>query len=331
MKAAVYDHYGPPETVRLTTLPMPEIAADQVLIQVGAASLTTADWRMRAAAYPGLLWLPGRMMTGLFAPRNRVLGTSVAGRVAAVGARVTRFRPGQRVFGVVGRGGHAEFAVAREDAALVETPAMLDDVQAAALPFGALSALVFLRDVAKLRAGQSVLIVGASGGVGTYATQIAHAMGAHVTAVAGPGRAGLLTGLGADRVIDYRAETPAAARAAYDVVLDCVDATHWTAMRHTLRPGGVFVPLNYGGRDLWHKLRAWLGGGPRVAIAVSGDTVEDMQEVCRMVSEGRLRPVVDSIHPLDGIVAAHARVQSRHSAGTVVIDVAGEQAVRRVA
>lgn len=322
MKAAVYHHYGPAERVHLEDLPQPKVAPDGVLVRVGGASLTTADWRLRASAFPGVMWLPGRLLFGLFAPRNRVLGTSVAGTVEAVGPQVTRFRVGQRVFGFVGHGGHAEQVAVSESAALIETPDTLSDAEAAALPFGAVSALVFLRDIAGLRAGQHVLIVGASGGVGAYATQIARALGARVTAVAGPGRDAMLTGLGAHRVIDYRREDPASAREAYDVVLDCVGATDWARMRRTLKPGGVFVPLNFGAREMWHMLRARLTGGPRVRLAVSGDRVEDLVAVNDMVAQGQLRAVIDRRLPLERIVEAHARVERRHSAGTVVIDLA---------
>lgn len=322
MKSAVYDRYGAADRVRLDEGPVPRMGPDTVLIRTGAASLSTADWRLRASAFPGLLWLPGRLMTGLLAPRNRVLGTSVAGVIEAVGGQVTRFRPGQRVFGFIGHGGHAEYAAVPENAALIETPDTLSDPEAAALPFGAISALVFLRDIARLQPGQHVLIVGASGGVGSYATQIARAMGAQVTAVAGTGRADMLTALGATRTLDYHRQDPASDRAVYDVVLDCVGATSWAQMRRSLKPGGVFVPLNFGGRDLWHLLLSRLSRGPRLALAVSGDTVEDLAEIVRMVEEGALRPVIDRRYPLDRIAEAHARVERRHSAGTVVIDVA---------
>ncbi|KUF10624.1 NAD(P)-dependent alcohol dehydrogenase [Pseudoponticoccus marisrubri] len=331
MQAAIYTAYGAADQVRVTQRPVPAPGAKEVLIRVGAAALTTADWRLRASAFPGMLWLPGRLMTGLFAPKQQVLGNSMAGTVVAVGAAVTRFSVGQRVFGFVGHGAHAEYLAVSEEAALVPTPEALDDAGAAALPFGALSALVFLRDVAQLATGQHVLIVGASGGVGAYATQIARAMGAHVTAVAGPGRDAALRGLGAHRVIDYRQEDPDAARAAYDVVLDTVGATSWRQMRRAIRPGGVYVPLNFTQREIWHALRAKLTGGPRVALAVSGDTAEDLAEITAMVQAGTLRPVIDSRFPLARIAEAHAKVESRHALGTVVIDMADAASPARAA
>lgn len=321
MKAAIYTRYGSADTVHLAEHPTPAPGPDQVLVRVHAASVTTADWRMRAAAYPGILWLPGRLMTGLFKPKQPVLGTSMAGEIVATGAQVTRFRAGQRVFGFVGSGAHAEYVAVDEDAALVETPEGLTDAEAAALPFGALSALVFLRDVAQVQPGQDVLIVGASGGVGAYATQIAKALGARVTAVAGPGRETLLSGLGADRIVNYREENPAAARQAYDVVLDTVGATTWPEMRRALKPGGLFVPLNFTGKDMLHALRARFGK-TRVKLAVSGDTADDLRALTDMIGKGEVRAVIDSRWPFDRIAEAHAHVEARHSAGTVIVEIA---------
>ena len=331
MKAAIYTAYGPAETVRLADIPTPIPGPGEVLVRVGATSVSTADWRLRASEFPGILWLPGRLMTGLFAPKNQVLGVDMAGTIAAVGTGVTRWQTGQRVFGFIGHGGHAEHVIVKADGALVETPAALTDAEAAALPFGGLSALVFLRDIARLQAGQSVLILGASGGVGAYATQIAKAMGAHVTAVAGRDRADLLINLGADRVIDYRQENPEAARAAYDVVLDCVGATTWRRIRATLCPEGVFVPLNFKGRDLWHLLQQKLFGGPRLALAVSGDTAEDLEALKDLMAKGKLRPVIDSRFALEDIVAAHEKAQSRHKTGAVIVEVTPRSEARRCA
>ena len=184
MKAAIYTSYGAPDTVHLAEVPTPAPGPSEVLVRVHASTVTTADWRLRASAFPGLLWLPGRFMTGLLRPRNPVLGMEVAGEILAIGADVMRFHAEQRVFGFSGGGGHAEYVVLPEIAALIETPSQLSDAEAASLPFGAISALEFLRDIARVTPGQHVLVVGASGGVGVYAVQIAKALGAEVTAVA---------------------------------------------------------------------------------------------------------------------------------------------------
>ncbi|EPX83074.1 NAD(P)-dependent alcohol dehydrogenase [Salipiger mucosus] len=322
MQAATARRYGPAESLRIEDLPVPVPGPGEILIRVEASSVTTADWRLRASAFPGGLWLAGRMVAGLLRPRNPVLGSDVAGTVAAVGAGVTRFAAGDRVFGFIGHGGHAEYAIARADGALQRTPDSLTDAEAAALPFGAFTALAFLRDVAQVRPGQAVLIVGASGGVGAYATQIAKALGAHVIAVASGANADLLRELGADEVIDYRAEDVRRHRDRYDLVFDTVGATDWPGMRRALKRGGLFLPLNFGLRDLCHMLRAKLAGGPRMVLHVSGDTAEALADIVAMIEAGKLRPVIDSHYPLARIAEAHAHVEGRHRRGAVVIDVA---------
>ncbi len=331
MKAAIYTQYGPADTVRIAQLPTPAPGPEEVLVRVRASSVTTADWRLRASAFPGLLWLPGRLITGLFAPRNPVLGMDFAGEVVATGHAVTRFRPSQRVFGFSGGGGHGEYLTVSQDAAIAVTPDALSDTDAAALPWGGLAALVFLRDVAHLRAGQHVLIVGASGGVGAYAVQIAKALGATVTGVASAANADFVRGLGADRVIDYRRESPAAAVDAYDLVFDTVGATRYPQMLRALKRKGLFLPLNFGGRELWHILLARLIRGPRLALHVNADKAEDLQVLLDLVAAGKLRPVIDRRFALDDIRAAHAHVETRHRRGAVIVDVALEDAPRMCA
>ena len=198
MKALTYDHYGPPDVVQVADLPTPDPAPDEVLIRVHASAVNTSDWRIRAAAFPGITALPARVICGLRRPRNRRLGSEFAGGVDAVGAHVTRFTPRQRVFGITAKGGaSAEYLTIPQSGAITEMPDGLSFVHAAALPFGGLAALVFLEQFANLRADQRVLIVGASGGVGAYAVQIAAALRAHVTGVYGPGSQDFVKDLGA--------------------------------------------------------------------------------------------------------------------------------------
>ena len=325
MRAAVHDRYGPPEVLRIEERPAPVPGTGEILIKLGASSVTTADWRMRASAFPGGLWLAGRMMTGLWRPRRAILGVDGAGTVAALGAGVSHFSVGQRVFGFLGHGGHADYAIARADDAIVPTPPRLSDAEAAALPFGGLAALVFLRDVARVSAGQRVLILGASGGVGAYATQIAKALGAHVTAVASAENADLVRGLGADVVMDYRAEDPTRERGVYDLVFDTVGATDWPHIRAALKRDGLFLPLNFGLRDLWHMLRAKISGGPRMALHVNGDTPEDLAALLKMIAAGDLRPVIDRRYPLAEIIEAHRYVEGRHRRGAVVLDLSAPE------
>lgn len=321
MKAMVYDRYGPPEVVYEADVPDPAAGAGEVLVRVRASSVTTADWRMRAAAYPGILWLPGRLMTGLTRPKNRVLGVEFAGEVAALGEGVSAPAPGTRVFGFSGKGAHAEYLVMPASGPLVETPATLSDEEAAALPFGALSALVFLRDFAKVAPGQSVVVVGASGGVGIYAVQIARAMGAAVTGIASGANRDLVLGLGAAHFIDYRAEDFTTGAARYDLVFDAVSAVDFVRARRVLKPGGLFLPLNFGFREMMQALWAKIAGGPRLKIGTSGDAAADLEVLKGMIAEGKLRPVIERTYPLHRIAEAHAHVETRHRKGAVVISV----------
>jgi len=330
MKAAVYHKYGAPEVVSVTEMPTPAPGPEQVLIRVHASSVTTADWRLRASAFPGILWLPGRLMMGLTGPRKPVLGLDLAGEVVATGHAVTRFAVGQRVFGFAGGGGHAEYAVLSQDAALVEMPEDMRYDEAAALPFGAVCALIFLRDVASVQSGQRVLILGGSGGVGVYAIQIAKALGAHVTASASAEKADLMQALGADAVQDYRRD-PADAGGPFDLIFDAVGATDWRGARKALRKSGLFLPLNFKGRDIWHMLRSKCAGGPRMVLHVNGDSAETLRDLLALRDKGQLRPVIDRHFALDDIRAAHAYVEARRRKGAVIVDVIKPEDTQAVA
>jgi NADPH:quinone reductase-like Zn-dependent oxidoreductase len=320
MKAALYTRYGPAaEVLTIAEAPMPRTGPDDVLVEVHASTVTTADWRLRASAFPGGLWLPGRLVAGLFRPRHPILGSEFSGRVAAVGDRVTGFAPGDEVFGFSGHGSNAEYLAMPASGPIARRPEGLSHREAAALPFGALSALVFLRDVVRLKPGQDILIVGASGGVGSYAVQIARAMGARVTGVASGERRDMVLGLGAERFIDYRTTAVADGSVRHDAIFDTVGALTFAEARKSLTPNGVFVPLNFGVGDVPRALWSSLGRGPRLRLSVSGDTRADLDEISKMVGSGALRPVIDRIYGLADIVAAHEHVESRHRAGAVVL------------
>jgi NADPH:quinone reductase-like Zn-dependent oxidoreductase len=322
MQAATYRAYGPPEVLRIKEVPPPPMADDTVRVRVHASSVTTADWRLRAAAFPGITWLPGRLMFGVLRPRRPILGGDFAGEVEAVGAAVTRFRPGDRVFGFSGFGAHAELVALPETAAIAPIPAGLGFEEAAAVPFGALAALVFLRDFARLVPGDRLLVIGASGGVGCYAVQIGRHLGAEVTGVASAGNLDLVAGLGADHVIDYRAADPFAPGRQYEVVLDTVGATTFARARAALTPLGRFVPLNFGLGEIAQSLATAARGGQRVVIGVNKDTRADMEAIAGLLGSGALRPVIDRRYPLAQIAEAHRYVEGRHRRGSVVLTIA---------
>jgi NADPH:quinone reductase-like Zn-dependent oxidoreductase len=326
MKAALYRRYGPAETVAVEDVPEPTPGDAEVLVEIHASTVTTADWRLRAAAFPGVLWLPGRAMTGLFRPRRPILGGDFSGRVAAVGPGVTRFAVGDEVFGFAGHGAHAERLVMSETGAIAPKPAQLAHAEAAAVPFGGLAALVFLRDFAKLKAGQRVLILGATGGVGVFAVQLARQFGARVTATASAGKAELVRSLGAEAVIDHHHEDFAESGETFDVVLDTVGASDFARARRALSPSGVYVPLDIGLREIFWKLATIRGKGRRIEIGVSSDTAADLGFLAGLLEDGAVRPVIDSTFPLNRIVDAHRRVESRRKTGGVVIYMLGEVA-----
>ena len=322
MKAMYYDSYGGPEVVSPREMPRPEPGQGEVLVRVGAAGITTADWRLRASAFPGGLWLPGRLMFGLFRPRRRVLGGDFAGTVEAVGAGVTRVRPGDRVFGFSMFGAHAEYLTMPETGAIAAVPGGMSDAEAAALPFGALCALEFLRDVAGVLPGQRVLVVGASGGVGGYAVQIARWLGAEVTGVASGENLAYVRSLGAQEVVDYRAEDVTRRDTMFDVVFDTVGALDFRAARRILAPSSLFLPLNFGIRALPAALVSGLGlgRGPRMKLHVSGDSREGVETLAALVLEGHLRPLIDRVYPFERIREGYAHVEGRHRRGAVVLD-----------
>ena len=331
MLAMVNETYGGPEVVAPKQMPRPEPAGNEVLVKVMAAGVTTADWRLRASAFPGGMWLLGRLIFGLRRPRNLVLGSDFAGVVVAVGTDVTRFRPGQRVFGGAGHGAHAEYLTIAEDGALAETPQGLSDAEAAALPFGAVCALAFFHDVARIKPGHRVLIIGASGGVGSYAVQVAKWLGAEVTGVASGPNLPLIRDLGADRVVDYQAQDVTRMSAQFDVVFDTVGALSFAQARRILAKDGLFLPLNFGLADLPRAIGARLRRGPRLVLHVNGDTRESMEQIAQLVAQGHLRPVIDQTYPLTQIRAAYAHVETRRRKGAVVLEVAASDALTKQA
>ncbi len=321
MRAATYSEYGGPEVVRVSTLERPEPSANELRVRVVASSVTTADWRIRASAFPGGMWLPGRLMFGLFKPRKPVLGVDFSGVVDAVGEDVTEFAVGDAVFGVCNQGGHAEYLCMDARKAVVKIPESMAHHDAAALPFGALCALVFLRDVIKIQPQQKILILGGTGGVGCYAVQLAAHLGAEVTAVGSTQNLDLMRRLGATHVVDYTT-TDALKQGRFDVIFDTVGAAKFYQAKRALVPGGVFVPLNFSVFEAFQGLWSRILGGKKMLIAVNGDHKADLEVISAMVQSGDLHPVIDRRFGLRHIVEAHQYVQKRRRRGSVVIDVA---------
>lgn len=321
MQACIYDEYGPADVVRVGEAARPAIRRDEMLVRVKATAVTTADWRFRASEFPGVFWLPGRLMVGLFRPRNPILGMDFSGVVEDIGPDVTRFRPGDRVFGAAKGGAHAELVAVSESGAVLHKPQSLSDEEAAAIPFGGNSALAFLRDVGGLERGQHVLVVGASGAVGTWAVQLARHFGAEVTGVCSAPNADLVRALGAHRVIDYRQGPICRAGDGYDLVFDTVGVTSWGACKDALAERGLYLPLNGGLRDMWNALVTALRRGKRAKFSISKNTREGLEELTSLIAAGAVRPVVDRVYPMAHIADAHRHVEGRHKRGSVIVSI----------
>ncbi|MFC8922909.1 NAD(P)-dependent alcohol dehydrogenase [Cellulosimicrobium sp. NPDC057127] len=322
MRAAVSTTYGPPEVVQVQEVAGPEPGPGEVLVRARASTLEAA----LVAARAGTPWF-ARLAFGLRRPRNPVLGGAVAGEVVAVGPRVTRFAVGDRVVGVtrMGAGAHAELVVLRQDGVVEPVPAGLSDVDAAVLASGPLTALPFLHVHGRVAPGQSVLVIGASGCVGTAAVQVAAYAGARVTAVCGPRGVDVVRELGAAEVVDRTSEDFTARGARYDVVLDVAGASSYRHCRRLLTDDGVYLVTVPSPAILWRTV--WTSRrarGRRGVVAFTGlrseaHKSEDLRTALRLGAEGALRPVVDTAYPLDDIAAAHRHVEHAHKAGTVVV------------
>jgi NADPH:quinone reductase-like Zn-dependent oxidoreductase len=329
MKAIVQDTYGPSAVLQAREIDRPEISDDQVLIRVRAAGVNPGDW----AIMSGLPYI-ARPVYGLRRPKNAVRGTDVAGTVEAVGTSVTRFHPGDEVFGwSVGLGGaFAEYAAASEEM-LAPKPINLTFEQAAAVPMAGLVALQALRGV---QAGQKVLINGASGGIGTFAVQIAKAFGADVTGVSSTRNVELVRAIGADHVIDYTREDFTRSEQRYDFILDNVSNHSMSDLRHALTPTGTLVPnggrfdnrwFASGGRVIGAKVMSRFVGHTLMTFLVSLGS-EDLIVLTNLIEAGKLTPVVGHTFALSEASVAMSLVGGGHARGKVTISVPGEVAAR---
>lgn len=319
MRAAVYERYGTPDVVTLQEVDKPRLAAGEVLVRVRATTICAADVRFRKAD-PFFL----RALNGLLRPKRiKILGMEFAGTVEAVDRSVTAFAPGDEVFGSMGFkfGAHAEYASTLAKL-LAKKPRSLSLEDSAAIVFGGVSALHFLR-AAGVKAGMRVLVYGASGNVGTYAVQLAKHLGARVTAVCSGANAALVRSLGADEVVDYARQDFASAGAVYDVVFDTVGKIGvWRGLRAVKR-GGVYAfaasrLFAYAAVRLWTTA----SGRARVIGGVARAQPGDLELLARLIDEGRVKPVIDRRYTLDQIVEAYRYADTGHKKGSVVVTVA---------
>jgi NADPH:quinone reductase-like Zn-dependent oxidoreductase len=315
MKAAVQERYGPPEVVKIKEVPKPEPADNEVLVKTRATTVNSGDARIRAMRVPRGMSLGVRVAFGFTKPRKSIFGFEVAGEVEEIGASVTRFQPGDRVVASHGfkLGCHAEYVAVAEDKEIVKIPDSLGYQDAVALLFGGSTSLLFL-EKGKLTAGETILINGASGAVGTMAVQLAKHLGAEVTAVCSGANAEFVKSLGADHVVDHTKEDFTSNGKRYDVIMDNHGNAPYARIKGSLKPGGRFLmvvgdlPQTIAG--MWQK--ATIGGSPAV-------TAETYGTLLSLAEEGKLKPVIDTVLPFDEIVEAHRRVDGGHKVGSVVL------------
>lgn len=318
MRAVQGLRYGAPDVLSLVEVRRPSPRRDEVLVEVRASAVTQGDRRVRAADFPGAMALPGRLAVGLTAPRHAVQGTNFAGRVAAIGEGVTRFAVGDEVFGLAPHGAHAEYLVVAEGGAIARAPSGLAVADAAALPYGATTALSFLRDLARVRPGDRVAILGASGEVGRFAVQVARHLGAEVTGVCSRDR-DLVAELGAHDVVDLDSLLASGRR--FDVIFDTAPVSRFSRLRGSLAPQGRYLGVHVTLGSLTWMAMSSLLGGPRAIVGVSLPGSAEMDALRELVDAGALRPVIARRFPLASVSAAHAFLEAGPTRGSVVVDV----------
>jgi NADPH:quinone reductase-like Zn-dependent oxidoreductase len=326
MKAVVYTDYGPPDVLEIRDIKKPVPNDDQVLIKVRAASINPLDWHFMEGT-PYIM----RLGVGLRKPKDPRLGVDMSGQVEAVGKNVTQFKPGDEVFG--GRNGaFAEYVCARADRAIVLKPANMTFEQAASVPIAAITALQGLRDKGKIQPGQKVLINGASGGVGTFAVQIAKSFGAEVTGVCSGRNVDLVRSLGADHVIDYTKEDFTKGEQRYDLILDNVGNQPLAGFRRALQPKGICVMIGGGGPNdggligpMGRPVKALLMSpfiSQKMGMFMADLNKQDLTILGDMMQSGKVTPVIDRTYPLSEIREAIRYLETGRARGKVIITVA---------
>lgn len=322
MRAVVFRRFGPPDVLELCDVDTPTPKDHEVRIRVSATTVTAAECGMRRGEP---YW--GRAIIGFTRPRKRfrILGNELVGEIDAVGKQVTRFKEGDRVFGFAGfnPGANADYMCLPQTASLAIAPRNTADETCAAAVDGASTALHFLRDMAHLQAGQKLLVVGASGSIGTYAIQLGKYFGAHVTGVCSTANLDLVASLGADDVVDYTQEDFTSRGHTYDIVFDTVGASSFAACRPSLAPRGVFLPTVITFRNVMQSLWSRWFGAQRVVGGMSVEKNEALVFIRERLEANELRVVIDRSYPLEQVVDAHRHVDTGHKRGNVVITLNG--------
>ncbi|KAF0216400.1 MAG: secretion protein [Geobacteraceae bacterium] len=323
MKAIVYTKYGSPDVLQVKEVEKPAPKDDEVLIRVHAAEVTKADCEMRSCHFPvKWLWLPVRLTLGLRKPKRTILGMYLAGEVESVGRDVSKFRKGDQVFGStrLRLGAYGEYVCLPASYTLVPKPCNVSFEEAAAVPLGGLNALHFLRK-ANIRSGERVLIIGAGGSIGTFGVQIAKAMGAEVTAVDSTIKEEMLRRIGADHFFDYTREDFTKKGKTYDVILNMVARSSYSACIKSLNPKGRYLMANPRISDMLRSVLTSRFTDKTAIFAFAGEKEEELLALKEMIEEGKIKSIVDKIYPFEQAAEAQRRVETEQRLGPVVISV----------
>jgi NADPH:quinone reductase-like Zn-dependent oxidoreductase len=316
MKAIVYTKFGPPDVLRLEEVEKPTPKNNEILIKVRAASANAYDWR-HLRADPFLIRLMG---AGLLRPKHKILGADIAGQVEAVGGRVKQFQPGDEVFGEGSYGGFAEY-VCVDAKRFVLKPANLTFEEAAAVPMAALTALQGLRDKGQIQAGQKVLINGASGGVGTFAVQIATSFEAEVTGVCSTSKMDFVRSIGADHVIDYTQEDVTKSKQQYDLIFDVAAYHSISEYKRILSSSGVYVLAGGSMARIFQLMFKSMTGAKNMILMVAKINREDLLFIVELINAGKVKSIIDRCYPLSETAEALRYLEEGHARGKVVITV----------
>jgi len=316
MKAVVYTRFGPPDVLQLREVEKPVPKENEILIKVHTASVNAYDWR-HLRADPFFIRLMG---AGLLRPKHRILGADIAGQVEAVGRNVTQFRPGDDVFGEGGYGGFAEF-VCVDEKRFVLKPDRLSFEDAAAVPMAGLTALQGLRDKGRIQAGQKVLINGASGGVGTFAVQIAKSFGTEVTGVCSTAKMDLVRSIGADQVIDYMLEDVTKNARKYDLIFDVAAYRSISKYKRILGPCGQYVLAGGSMARIIQLMLMSMTGVKNMGLMVAKMDQKDLQFIIELMNAGKVKAIIDRRYPLNETAEALRYLEEGHARGKVVIAV----------